>query len=218
MQAFAKQHNLKDAHAIQAYFNQRIQKMLQKRGKIMIGWDEVLHPDLPQDIVIQSWRGQKSLAEAAQQGVSRNSLVGLLSGSSEHGGLHYGVDPMSADADSLGPEQQSRILGGEACMWAEYVTAETVDSRIWPRAAAIAERLWSPAATTDVDSMYARMEAVSRLLEWTGVQHRANYAPDAGPHDGRPSRWSPCACWRTRWKAWDWVRGRAPGSTPAWCR
>jgi hexosaminidase len=63
-------------------------------------------------------------------------------------------------------------------MWAEYTTAETVDSRIWPRTAAIAERFWSPAAaTTDVDSMYTRMEAVSRELEFTGVQHRANYAP-----------------------------------------
>jgi hexosaminidase len=52
-----------------------------------------------------------------------------------------------------------------------------VDSRIWPRTAAIAERYWSPAETTDVSSMYDRMEQVSRLLEWTGVQHRANYQP-----------------------------------------
>jgi hexosaminidase len=62
-------------------------------------------------------------------------------------------------------------------MWAEYVNQETVDSRIWPRAAAIAERLWSPREVTDVDSMYARMNAVSRWLEWTGVRHRANYGP-----------------------------------------
>jgi hexosaminidase len=62
-------------------------------------------------------------------------------------------------------------------MWAEYADAETVDSRIWPRAAAIAERLWSPREVANVDSMYARMEAVSRLLEWTGVEHRANYGP-----------------------------------------
>jgi len=60
-------------------------------------------------------------------------------------------------------------------MWAEFVNAETVDSRIWPRAAAIAERYWSPATVTDVDSMYDRLEAVSRLLEFTGVQHRAGY-------------------------------------------
>ncbi|MDE3167334.1 MAG: family 20 glycosylhydrolase, partial [Acidobacteriota bacterium] len=74
-------------------------------------------------------------------------------------------------------EVQARILGGEACMWAEYVTPETVDSRIWPRAAAIAERFWSPAESSTAASMYERMERVSRLLEFTGVEHRANYGP-----------------------------------------
>jgi hexosaminidase len=62
-------------------------------------------------------------------------------------------------------------------MWVEYASAETVDSRIWPRAAAIAERLWSPKEVTDVNSMYQRMESVSRWLEWTGIQHRAAYGP-----------------------------------------
>ena len=62
--------------------------------------------------------------------------------------------------------------------------------------------------------MYARMEAVSRLLEWTGVQHRANYEPMLERMTGGVRR-RRCAFWRTRWKAWDWVRGRAPGSTPA---
>jgi len=177
VQAFAKQNNLKDAHAIQAYFNQRVQKLLQKRGKILIGWDEVLHPDLPRDIVVQSWRGQKSLADAASQGYRGILSWGYYLDHLSPAAFHYGVDPMSGDADKLAPEEKSRILGGEMCMWSEYTTAEMVDSRIWPRAAAIAERLWSPAATRDVDSMYARMESVSRLLEWTGVQHRANYAP-----------------------------------------
>ena len=177
VQAFAKEHNLKDAHAIQAYFNQRVQKLLVKRGKILIGWDEVLHPDLPQDIVVQSWRGQKSLAEAAVKGYRGILSWGYYMDHLSPASQHYGVDPMSGDADKLSPEQAARILGGEMCMWAEYVTSETVDSRIWPRGAVVAERLWSPASTRDVDSMYTRMEAVSRQLEFTGVQHRANYAP-----------------------------------------
>src|SRR5262249_20393761 len=177
VQAWAKQHNLKDAHAIQAYFNQRVQKLLQKYHKILIGWDEVLHPDLPQDIVVQSWRGAKSLAEAASKGYRGILSSGYYLDHLEPASRHYAVDPLGGDAAKLTPEQQARILGGEACMWSEYVTAETVDSRIWPRAAAIAERYWSPAGTTDVNSMYDRMEQVSRLLEWTGVQHRANYQP-----------------------------------------
>jgi hexosaminidase len=177
VQAWAKQNNLKDAHAIQAYFNQRVQKLLTKRGKILIGWDEVLHPDLPKDIVVQSWRGQKSLAEAAVKGYRGILSWGYYVDHLSPAAFHYAVDPMSGDADKLGPEEKARILGGELCMWSEYTTSEMVDSRIWPRAAAIAERFWSPASTVDVDSMYARMEAVSRGQEWTGVQHRANYAP-----------------------------------------
>jgi hexosaminidase len=177
VQAWAKQNNLKDAHAIQAFFNQRVQKLLQKRGKILIGWDEVLHPDLPRNIVVQSWRGQKSLAEAATQGYRGILSWGYYLDHLRPAAFHYGVDPMSGDADKLAPEEKARILGGEMCIWAEYTTSEMVDSRTWPRAAAIAERFWSPASTKDVDSMYARMEAVSRTLEWTGVRHRANYAP-----------------------------------------
>jgi hexosaminidase len=177
VQAFAKQNNLKDAAAIQAYFNQRVQKLLQKRGKTVIGWDEVLEPSLPRDIVVQSWRGQKSLAAAATQGYRGILSWGYYLDHLSTAAFHYAVDPLSGDADKLGPAEKARILGGEMCMWAEYATSETVDSRIWPRAAVIAERLWSPAATKDIASMYARMEAVSRGLEWTGVQHRANYAP-----------------------------------------
>ena len=62
-------------------------------------------------------------------------------------------------------------------MWSEYISSETVDSRIWPRMAAIAERFWSPRAATDVASMYERMEAVSRTLDWVGLRHRTNYEP-----------------------------------------
>jgi len=177
VQAWAKQHNLKDAHAIQAYFNQRVQKLLQKYHKTLIGWDEVLHPDLPQDIVIQSWRGAKSLDDAASKGYRGILSSGYYLDHLDPASRHYAVDPLAGDAAKLTPEQQARILGGEACMWSEYVTQETVDSRIWPRTAAIAERYWSPADVTDVNSMYDRMEQVSRLLEFTGVQHRANYQP-----------------------------------------
>jgi hexosaminidase len=90
---------------------------------------------------------------------------------------HYGIDPLSGPAAQLNAEQRSRILGGEACMWVEYASDETIDSRLWPRLAVIAERLWSPEQITDVAWMYARLEPVSRQLEWTGVRHRANYEP-----------------------------------------
>jgi hexosaminidase len=177
IQAFAKEHNLDGTRGLQVYFNQRIQKLLRKYGKIMVGWDEVLHPDLPADTVVQSWRGQASLAEAASKGYRGILSAGYYLDHLSPASYHYGIDPLADAAQKLTPEEASRILGGEACMWAEYANAETVDSRIWPRAAAIAERLWSPKEVADVDSMYERMEAVSRVLEWTGVEHRANYGP-----------------------------------------
>jgi hexosaminidase len=167
IQAFARDHGLADSAQLHAYFNRRLQELLKKHGKTMVGWDEVLAPGLASDTVIQSWRGAQSLAEAGKKGYrgilsSGYYLDHLLTAST-----HYAVDPGDGD----------NILGGEACMWSEYVSPETVDSRIWPRMAAIAERFWSPREVTDVSSMYERMEAVSRGLEWAGVRHRANLGP-----------------------------------------
>jgi hexosaminidase len=88
---------------------------------------------------------------------------------------YYRVDPLGGAASSLTPEQASRILGGEACMWAELVSPENVDSRIWPSMAAIAERFWSPQSVQDVDSMYRRLEVVSRELDWVGLTQRSSY-------------------------------------------
>ena len=198
VQAFAAAHGLKDTLAIQTYFNQRIQKILQKYGKNMIGWDEVLGPDLPAGTVIQSWRGSQSLADAATQGYRGILSAGYYLDHVRPAAYHYAVDPLGGPAAQLTPEQAARILGGEACMWAELVDAETVDSRIWPRAAAIAERLWSPRELTDVNSMYDRLAAVSRVLEFTGVQHRASLAPMldrlAGGRSAEPLRVLADAC------------------------
>jgi len=175
IQTFMREHGLKSNHELQTYFTRRVQAIVQKHGKKMIGWDEVLHPDLPKDIVIQSWRGQKSLAEAARQGYRGILSAGYYLDLMYPAASHYAVDPLEGATAGLSPEEQARILGGEACMWSEYVSPETVDSRIWPRLAAIAERLWSPQNVKDVDSMYRRMEVVSRNLEWLGLTHRSSF-------------------------------------------
>src|ERR1700685_3172016 len=173
IQEFMKAHGMKNNQDLQAYFNQRLQKIVAKNHKTMIGWDEILHPDLPKTITVQSWRGQKSLADAAKQGYSGLLSFGYYLDLMWPASRHYAVDPMSGEAASLNPEEQKRILGGEACQWAEWVTPENIDSHIWPRNAVVAERLWSPQSVTDVNSMYARMNAVSLDLEWLGLTHRS---------------------------------------------
>ncbi len=177
IQAFEKAHNIKNAHDLQVYFNQRVLKIVTRHGKTMIGWDEILHPDLPKATVVHIWRNQASLANAVEAGHRTILSWGYYLDHLSPAKFHYGVDPQGGGAAQLTEEQAKSILGGEACMWAELVDSETVDSRVWPRTAAIAERLWSTRETTDVASMYARMEVVSRTLEWTGVTHRSDYAP-----------------------------------------
>src|SRR6266536_3529454 len=175
IQAFMKAKGIKDNHALQAYFNQQLLKILKKHGKKMIGWDEILQPDLPKDAVIQSWRGPASLAEAAKKGydgiLSAGYYIDLIYPTTRH----YLADPIPRDT-TLTPEESKHVLGGEATMWGEYVSPETIDSRIWPRTAAIAERLWSPQTIVDVDDMYRRLAVISLQLEELGLTHKKNFA------------------------------------------
>jgi hexosaminidase len=163
IQAFARTRHLETPDGLHAYFNHRVQQILKKYGKTMVGWDEVLHPDLELDAVIQSWRGPAALAEAAKRGHRGILSFGYYLDHLKPASFHYAVDPQIDDANA------ALILGGEACMWSEYVSAETIDSRIWPRAGSIAERLWSPKDVTDITSMYDRLDALSRILKSIGV-------------------------------------------------
>jgi len=192
IQAFMREHGMKNKQDLQAYFNQRLQKIVAKHHKIMVGWDEVLHPDLPKSVVVQSWRGQESLATAAKQGYRGMLSFGYYLDLMWPASRHYAVEPLSGEGASLNAEEKARILGGESCMWSEFITPENIDSRIWPRNAAIAERLWSPASVQDPASMYERLAEVSERLEMLGLTHRTSLllALDriAGPGDVTPLR------------------------------
>ncbi len=173
IQNFKKEQGIKNNAELQAYFNSRILKCLSKYGKILVGWDEILHENMPQNIVIQSWRGRESMEKAAKMGyqsiLSNGYYIDLIYPASDH----YLNDPLPDDT-ALTPDQKKLILGGEATMWAEYISPETIDSRIWPRTAAIAERFWSPAHIKDVKDMYRRLDIISFLLEEHGLTHIKN--------------------------------------------
>lgn len=280
IQQFMRDHQLKDSHALQAYFNRKLETILEKHHRQMVGWDEIFHPDLPKSILIQSWQGQDALGEVAKQGYKgilstgfyldqpqytayhyRNEIVpqGLksvdvigdnesaqswsfsmprlkgspvegsftlvkgdegwrgfidfkgksrraveniswrsddqvtftvdswmgetrpvvtladdkLSGYFLLGNVRYPISGARLETvpDGIAPvvpdaAQQANLLGGEAALWAENVAAPVLDIKLWPRAFAVAERLWSAQDVNDSENMYMRLQAVD---SWSSV-------------------------------------------------
>ena len=167
---FMKKKGFTTAAQLQAYFNQRLEVILKKNDKKMIGWDEILDPALPKTIVIQSWRGEASLAEGARQGYQGTLSAPYYLDAQKTSAQMFLADPVPSDT-TLTADQQKLILGGEVCMWAEQLNPETVDSRVWPRTMAVAERFWSPQGDRDVSDMYRRLRINSLRLESVGLQH-----------------------------------------------
>lgn len=177
IQAFMKAHGLKTNHELQTHFNIRVENMLSALGKVTMGWEEIMTPDMPKSALIHSWRGEwegvtpkKSLYDAATSGydaiLSNGYYLDLMMTTEQH----YLMDPAPKDAP-LTEEARKHILGGEMCMWSELVTEYTVDSRLWPRGAAIAERFWSPEEVNDVQEMYRRLPVISSHLERLHLLH-----------------------------------------------
>lgn len=170
IQAFMRAHNLHSNEELQAYFNRRVLTILTSLHRRMMGWDEILTPGLPKNVVVQSWRGVASLAAGARQGYRGVLSAPYYLDRMDSAEVHYLADPVPADSQ-LTPDEQKLILGGEVTMWGEHVNQVTIDSRIWPRTAAIAERFWSPQNVRDVGDMYRRLAPTSIELESLGVQH-----------------------------------------------
>ncbi len=167
---FMKKQGFKTPAELQAYFNRRLLPILTKHGKKMMGWDEILNPALPKDIVIQSWRGAASLSQGAEQGYEGILSAPYYLDAQKTSAEMFLADPIPSDT-KLNPDQQKLILGGEVCMWGEQIGPETVDSRIWPRTLAIAERFWSPQSDRDTADMYRRLRIASLELEDIGLRH-----------------------------------------------
>ena len=174
IQLWMRKQEIKDNHALQAYFNRRVQAILARHGKRMEGWDEILAPELPKNSLVQSWRGPETLANAARMGYQTLLSAGWYLDLMFPASLHYAIEPLSGQSANLSADEQTRIIGGEAAQWTEYVTPEVLDNRLWPRLGAIAERLWSPKSITDLDSMYRRLEVLNRNLEWLDLRQRTN--------------------------------------------
>ncbi|MEN8137429.1 MAG: family 20 glycosylhydrolase [Bacteroidota bacterium] len=179
--SFMKEKNIDNPHGLQAYFNVKLYDILKKYGKEMMGWEEIQSEYIPKSALIHSWRGVnegmkagESLEKAVKGGyraiLSNGFYIDLMLPAKSH----YNTKFVADDSD-LTDEQKNMILGGEATMWSELITPLTLDSRVWPRAAAIAEKFWSPKEKTkDTDDMYRRLDIASNRLEMIGSQHIRN--------------------------------------------
>jgi hexosaminidase len=203
IQAFMRERGFKDKHELQAYFTERVRKILAKHGKTMIGWDEVLQPNLAKDIAVQAWRSSKMVQRSAAEGHTTLVSAGYYLDHGLPASAHYAVDPLDSRADGLPqevlklvkgtpfegyvsednvavdsppltPAEEKLVAGGIACMWSEFVWDEKEEVMVWPRVAAIAERLWSPADAKGADSLYRRLAAVDADLELLGLRQHTN--------------------------------------------
>lgn len=180
IQSFKKKHNLQSNHDLQTFMNIRLEKILVKLGKSVMGWEEIMTDKMPKSALIHSWKGKNegvpqrsSLFLAAKKGyntiLSNGYYIDLMQPVSEH----YLVDPLPTN-NNLSAIERARVLGGEATMWSELATKLTIDSRLWPRTAAIAERFWSSEAIVDISNMYKRLGVISFRLEELGITHIRN--------------------------------------------
>ncbi len=180
IQKFKKKNNLITNHDLQTYFNLKLEKILAKYGKSIMGWEEIMTNNMTTTALIHSWKGVnenvaagESLIKAAKKGyntvLSNGYYIDLMQPVSKH----YLVNPIPVN-NNLTLKEKQRILGGEATMWTELVTSLNIDSRLWPRTAAIAERFWSDEKITNLESMYKRLEYVSFRLEELGITHLRN--------------------------------------------
>lgn len=180
IQQFKKEHHLETNHDLQTYFTMKLVPMLKKHNKVLMGWEEIMTKDMSKEAIIHSWRGVneglkpgESMVNAAKNGyqvvLSNGYYLDLVLPLE----TYYNTDPLHKNW-SLTPEEQKKILGGEATMWGELVSPLTIDSRIWPRTAAIAERLWSDASVNDLQDMRRRLTPVTNRLEELGITHLRN--------------------------------------------
>ena len=175
--AWMEQKKLANTSALQAYFVSRCYAIVKKYGKTMIGWEELNSPDLPKDVIVHKWLADgdggflKAHGTPAEIAAKGNKVLMSSSFYLDHfmpAYIHY-------NNPYLPKEINPNYLGGEAAQWTEVADRYNAELRIWPRAAAIAERLWSPVTVKDVDDMYSRLWRTSRYLDERGLQHLNQY-------------------------------------------
>jgi hexosaminidase len=198
-QSVIKREGLADEHGLQSYFIRRVEKMLEKRGRRLIGWDEIREGGLSPDATVMSWRGEKGGIDSAREGhdvvMAPNSHTYLdyyqAPAASELakgrqfeaiGGFLpiskvYSYDPVPAVLDAA---EARHVLGVQAQLWSEYFkTWDKVEYHAFPRIAAVAEVAWTPVARKNYEDFRSRLDGILEHYDAGGVNRGEPFDPPA---------------------------------------
>lgn len=179
------QRNSQGYEKLQGYFFDRIEKLYRKNKKIPIVWDELLFEQkeykLPKDMVVEAWRHHSFMYQSLVRGFKTILAAGFyLDVQSPTNPRKYRYRWVDTWRDfyenepfrtyEFTQEQKDNLLGGEGAMWTEQVDDRNLDSRVWPRASAIAERLWSEQRINDTVAARYRLDYQSCLLARKGIE------------------------------------------------
>jgi hexosaminidase len=184
-----KKEGLKSMQEVQSYFEKKVEKIVESKGKKIIGWDEILEGGLAPNAAVMSWRGASGGTQAAKLGhqvvMSPNSFTYLdfMQGdgiieppvyATLRLNTAYSFEPVPEGVDP------SLILGGQANLWTEQVyNTRHLQYMVWPRSLAIAECLWSPKEKKNWNDFIKRTEAAFQRMDIRQVKYaRSMY--DAG--------------------------------------
>lgn len=192
-QARMEQENLKDVNELQSYFIRRMEKILQSKGKKLIGWDEISEGGLAPEATVMSWRGMKGGIEAAQQGhhvimtPNNHCYIDLYQGEPSAEPDTYSMCRLSDSYSfTLVPEgvEPSMILGGQGNLWAESVpNFRHAEYMTWPRGWALAEVMWTNPPKTEWNQFVKRVENHFERADMAEINHsRSMYNAIISPY------------------------------------
>lgn len=195
-QARMKKEGLKNEEELQSYFVKRIEKFIVSKKRKMIGWDEILEGGLAPEATVMSWRGESGGIQAAKM----NHDVVMTPGTPcyfDHyqagpegeplaiGGFNtlkkvYDYEPIPKE---LNAEEAKYVLGAQANLWTEFIsTTEQVEYMVLPRMLALAETVWSPAASKNWTSFNERLKIQFRAFDQKGLHYSpGNFTVDIKP-------------------------------------
>ena len=178
-----KDNHLKDVHQLQSYFIKRIDKFLVSKGRVLVGWDEIMDGGLANDAVVMNWRGIDIGRKALEQGnpvvLTSDCYINRYQGLPEYEPLANGgyvtlkkLYHYNLEKENLTPELQKNVLGSQANLWAEYIaTPEHSEYMLFPRLLAFSEISWTPDNLKNWDNFVKRTETFMDRLDVMKIKY-----------------------------------------------